>query len=119
MNNLIDRLVGCTFLGMEGLKEGSIEVIIRTDRGSLRFHHHQNCCERVSLQDFEGGILPGGLIHIAQERTGETEWDDFGRTRWTFYTIQSTSGDLDLRFIGKDNGYYSTSVDLEWRPVKD
>jgi hypothetical protein len=71
------------------------------------------------VEDFNGDVsdLTGGIVSVAEERVcHEGERGDY-RTRWTFYTIRTHKGDLDIRWLGKDNGYYSVSVYTDWTMV--
>ena len=111
----LEKIIGATILDVTGCVRDSESVSFITDRGTLRLLHHQNCCERVYLADTNGDTfdLIGGVVSVAEERSNEKE-DGGYRIKYTFYTIRTTKGDLDLRWIGKDNGYYSVSVDAEW-----
>jgi hypothetical protein len=118
MNDL-EKIIGATVLEVVGCERDSESVSLITDRGTLRFFHGQCCCEKVYLADSNGDVadLIGGVVSVAEERIKqEGERGDY-RTRWTFYSIRTTKGDLDLRWIGKDNGYYSVSVDAEWEEI--
>lgn len=116
--NEIKKIVGAQILAIEGCVNGSDEVVISTNKGILRLMHQQDCCERVYLEDFNGD--PSDLIcadvMVAEERQNN-EGDEYGITRWTFYTIRTTRGDLDLRWYGSSNGYYSVEVDAQWTPI--
>jgi hypothetical protein len=41
----------------------------------------------------------------------EDGWGDV--EQWTFYTISTIKGTVDLRWLGTSNGYYSTAVNFE------
>ena len=115
MNDL-EKIIGATILDVTGCVRDSESVSFITDRGTLRLLHHQNCCERVRLADTNGDTfdLIGGVVSVAEERSKQKGDRGEYRTKYTFYSIRTTKGDLDLRWIGKDNGYYSMSVDAEW-----
>jgi hypothetical protein len=116
MSNDLDNIIGATVLAVEGCNVGSESILFRTDKGTLRLYHVQNCCESVSVYDVNGdpSDLVGGVVSVAEERSNqEGDRGDY-RTRWTFYTIRTTKGDLDMRWLGKDNGYYGVSVDTDW-----
>jgi len=120
MENEIENLIGKTILAVEGMKEGNKEIIFRTDGGVLKMYHWQDCCESVYLEDVTGdpSDLIGGIVSVAEERT-ETRSGGYAVYEWTFYTIRTSKGDVDLRWYGSSNGYYSTSVYLEWEGVKE
>jgi hypothetical protein len=112
----LEKIIGATILDVTGCVRDSESVSFITDRGTLVLQHHQNCCERVYLADANGDTfdLIGGVVSVAEERSNQKEDRGGYRTKYTFYSIRTTKGDLDLRWIGKDNGYYSVSVDAEW-----
>lgn len=112
----IENLVGSTILSVEGAEVGSESIYFRTDKGVLRLHHWQNCCERVQVEDINGEAadLIGGTVSVAESRFNqEGDRGDY-RTRWTFYTIRTSKGDMDIRWLGNDNGYYSVAVSEDW-----
>lgn len=112
----LEKIIGATILEVVGCVRDSDSVSFITDRGTLRLLHRQNCCERVYLADTNGDMfdLIGGVVSVAEERSNQKGGRGEYRTKYTFYTIRTTKGDLDLRWIGKDNGWYSVSVDAEW-----
>ena len=112
----LEKIIGATILEVNGCVRDSECVSFVTDRGTLRLLHHQNCCERVYLADANGDYedLIGGVVTVAEERSNQKGDRGDYRIKYTFYSIRTTKGDLDLRWIGKDNGYYSVSVDAEW-----
>jgi hypothetical protein len=108
------RLVGQIIKEIRGLKQYSDEVFIETESGiTFKFHHYQDCCEQVQLEDFEmDSDLVGALVVSAEEVIGEaSESDEHGT--WTFYKIETNRGGLFMRWLGESNGYYSESVDLD------
>lgn len=115
----LEKIIGATILEVVGCERESECVSFVTDRGTLRLLHRQNCCERVYLEDANGDIadLIGGVVSVAEERSNQKGERGECRTKYTFYSIRTTKGDLDLRWIGKDNGWYSVSVDAEWEEI--
>ena len=117
----LDNIIGATVLAVEGCTVGSDSVTIRTDKGDLRLYfdndYYGPCSVDVCLEDVNGdpSDIVGAVVSVAEERTNvEGERGDY-RTGWTFYTIRTTKGDLDLRWLGKDNGYYGVSAHTDWR----
>jgi hypothetical protein len=116
---MLSNIIGATIQSVNGLTNGSDSITFVTDKGTLRLYHSQSCCESVCVEDFNGDVsdLTGGIVSVAEERVcHEGERGDY-RTRWTFYTIRTHKGDLDIRWLGKDNGYYSVSVYTDWTMV--
>ena len=117
-NDVLRHVVGSTILSIHGLEVESEEVKIVTDKGELEILHVEDCCESVFLCDFECDIndLIGKEITLAEERTedatGEKNEDGYVMYSgtWTFYTIRTTGSDLDMRWLGESNGYYSETA---------
>ena len=109
----IELLVGKTVAAVRGLENDSYEVFFDCDDGTtFRMFHDQDCCEIVSVAEFDGHC--GGLVHSATERTEDIQnpEKDYHGT-WTFYVIESERGTLHLRWGGYSNGYYSEAVSVE------
>lgn len=109
----VDVLVGETINKIEGLKEGSEEVFVHTLSGKVyKFYHEQDCCEDVRLCDFEIGAddLKGALITSSEEVESEGEDSNWGTSTWTFYKLETTKGELWMRWLGESNGYYGEDV---------
>lgn len=117
----ISRLNGETISIVEGLEEGSGEVLITTLSGkTFVMYHEQDCCESVYVNDIVGDIedLVGKTVISAEERVNPPEseqsnddpdeWDS--STTWTFYDIQTQKGSVSIRWLGESNGYYSEAV---------
>jgi len=112
-------------VGIEGLKKGSDRLTIELFSGNLVLEHQQDCCERVTIEDFEGDIedLLGHQLVSAEEVVEGTGKNQRGKTpkcadstTWTFYKFRTTGGDLWIRWLGESNGYYSESVHACWTP---
>jgi len=79
-----------------------------------QMYHNQDCCESVYIEDINGDInkLIGYPIVKAEERIENPEISGYESITFTFYTIASTKGYVDIRWHGESNGYYSESVDI-------
>lgn len=122
----LNVLNGQTIINITGLEKESDEVRIFTKEGNeYLFYHSQDCCENVSLNDFDGDALDliGGLIVSAEEVEGndESPGEYSDSYTWTFYKIETNKGGLWMRWLGESNGYYSESVDFAWvnKPKED
>lgn len=118
-----DALKGKTLTKIEGLFSNSDEVHFYTSDGKhYMMFHDQDCCENVEIDDVVGDVedLIGNEILVAEERVSENEnptgvvvpeyQESF---TWTFYTIATRKGYVDIRWYGASNGYYSESVTFE------
>lgn len=80
--------------------------------------HHQNCCERVNLEDVCGDLedLIGSPIIMAEEVSSEPpedfNKDNYDSYTWAFYKLGIQKGTVTLRWFGSSNGYYSEAVYL-------
>ena len=108
----IDCLVGVIIKSIEGLEQYSEELVIKTDKGCIKFYHDQDCCESVYIEDFElDNDLSGAKIISAEEVVSYDETGNYDSATWTFYKIETNKGGLFIRWLGESNGYYSESVD--------
>lgn len=112
-----DLVKGKTITAVYGLNKQEDSVLLSLDDNSqIEFYHEQSCCENVWLEDFEfsGRDIIGGIILdivLVSERQEDSVW---GSKTWTFYKIQTTKGELFLRWCGESNGYYSEQVDIKY-----
>ena len=92
------------------------EIIFTCATGEkYKMCHLQDCCEDVCIEDVNGDFedLLNVEILIADEKVSEGEASDWGDTStWTFYTIRTQKGSVDIRWFGSSNGYYSEGVDF-------
>lgn len=111
MYNTIEELQGKTLNNVAVDREND-EIIFTTTTGEkYKMYHQQDCCESVTIEDINGDIndLINTPILLAEERTNENE-TDWGHETFTFYTFRTSKGDVDIRWHGESNGYYSESV---------
>lgn len=92
-------------------------VFITNDGLEYVMHHYQDCCEEVFIDDISGDIkdLINTPILKASKDTGslpqkETPWDE--SFTWTFYNLRTIKGDVQIKWYGTSNGYYSEEAHL-------
>jgi len=101
------------------LEEDNDEVFIRTNNGTYKLYHQQDCCEYVRVVKVIGNVneLIGEVI-FAEEDTGanepdwHTEYVDESRT-WTKYVLKTKNASLEFWFLGESNGYYNENVSIK------
>jgi hypothetical protein len=106
-------LVGKTCLNVEVGDDFIAFVFL--DGTIAKMHHVQDCCESVSIEDINGdvGDLIGVPLLVCDERVSHDEEEGYHESAtWTFYTLRTIRGSVDIRWLGTSNGYYSESVDL-------
>lgn len=110
----ISCLVGRTVLRIHRLGDEALAMLL-ADGAVLRLVHRQDCCERVEIEDICGDLddLFRTPLRVAEERV-DTGEDGYGSSvTWTFYTLRTIRGSVDIRWHGTSNGYYSERVDTE------
>lgn len=116
VDKLLTKIKDLIILNIEGLEKYSPEVILKLSNGNeLVFYHEQDCCESVSLEDFEissKSLIGSKILDIELRSDRKNSYD--GSETWCFYNVKTTQGDLWLRFHGSSNGYYSEWVDLAY-----
>ena len=100
--------------GILGEEKIGRKMLFELDGGMLiEFSHSQDCCEDVHIEDINCSCpmyeLHTGIITIAEQTTC---YEDDGCVMWTFYRFCTDKGDLTVRWIGEDNGWYSKEVDM-------
>ena len=112
-------LLGKTLTRIDVTKDtGDDEIRFICEEGTFIMCHDQDCCESVTIESIESDIqsLVGNVILKADERSqrGESDW---GTSTWTFYSLATIKGYVDIRWFGESNGYYSESVDMYFYPA--
>lgn len=122
VNRYTDHLMGKTIADIQGLKKDSEYVQIRfTDGSYLSMYHEQDCCESVTLEDFDNDaetLIGSTMLKVEECISNENDEEfnpladyDYSYT-WTFYTIFTSKGIMKLRWYGTSNGWYSEDVTL-------
>ena len=110
----IESMIGKTFSNV--YVEDRRKLVFENDKEIYTFYHEQDCCETVSIEDVTGDLkdLIDSPITFAEKSSssGESEW---GTAMYTFYKFATFYGWVDIRWFGESNGYYSESVDLEYK----
>ena len=84
-------------------------------------YHDQDCCEHVYIESVVGDLsdLVGTPICVAEEKISTERPEgvpvpDYseGAETWSFYTLRTIKGSVDIRWCGASNGYYSETVGL-------
>jgi hypothetical protein len=108
------NLIGTTILSTTTHYNDNL-LYIKTDKGTMRFYHDQECCEQVwledGLEDLEK-MIGEKVLHAEVIEDALDEYDD--SYTWTYYKISTLNHDCTLRFYGTSNGYYSEGIDIEW-----
>ena len=103
----ITRIIGCF--------KYSEEIIIYTTDGSMYRMRFSNTRSDIKVEDVIGELsdVIDSPILRAEERSSNILEKNSGIEQWTFYTISSIKGSIDIRWHGASNGYYSTNVKFE------
>ena len=113
---MMKELNGKKILNITGCEFDSVGMYINfTDGSSIHFYHEQDCCESVYIEDVVGNPEShiGAILYGIDEKSNrdsintDLEYDSF---TWTFYTIRTSKGYLDIRWFGSSNGYYGEGV---------
>ena len=118
MNEGLRSMVGRTFVRVEGSVGAGEMVFVDQNGERFVFTHLQDCCESVDINDIVGDLqdLVGEPLLIAEQVEGSVpaDWEDEYTESYTFtfYKFATRKGYVDVRWLGKSNGYYSEGVDL-------
>lgn len=87
-----------------------------TENHYVRMYHDQNCCESVTIEDISGDLqdLVNTPLLVVEERVSSPQTgQEFESVTWTYYSLRTIKGSVDIRWYGTSNGYYSESVNFE------
>jgi hypothetical protein len=118
MRAKFEDLIGKTLVEVTGEIDGDEIIFVVSDYEKCHLYHSQDCCEHVVINDINGDFsdLLNTPIIVAEERVSEIPPDgidpDPESETWTFYTLRTIKGSVDIRWHGTSNGYYSESVDF-------
>ena len=85
------------------LEEDNDEVFIRTNDGTYKLYHQQDCCEHVRVVKEDAGA-------------NEPDWynESFNDSHtWTKYVLKTENASLEFWFLGESNGYYSENISIK------
>lgn len=114
------ELEGKTLSHVEKL-ENPDALIFRTSKGTIyKMYHDQDCCESVTIDDINGDLddlVNSEIIHAEVKKSNEEDAeakdeDIIDSETWTFYTIRTNKGSVDIKWYGTSNGYYSEAVNF-------
>lgn len=109
-----NELLGKTLSKIE-INDSKDEMVFYCEDGDKYIMlHYQDCCENVYIEDISGNLdnLVGSPIVRADEKSNHDETNWISRT-YTFYTLATNKGYVDIRWIGESNGYYSEEVNFK------
>lgn len=112
----LEDILGEICIGYE--LDDNVLHLVFTNGAVLKMHHHQSCCEAVWIEDINGDLNDLLLtpLNVFEERTQADPKAEESAT-WTFYTLRTIKGSIDIRWYGTSNGYYSETADVDvWLP---
>lgn len=106
------ELKGKHIVKVTGAEQGSQTIKFETADGEVYImEHYQDCCEHVSVEDFCGltdDLLDATVLEAFESSNDDPHASECGM--WTFYNIQTSKGNVTIRWYGSSNGYYSVGV---------
>ena len=121
MTTSLTRLLGLIPESVSG-EIGSDNLKINfTDGSQVLFYHEYDCCESVEIDDIVGTTLSiiGKPLLKADIKESDSQakptngYSDDSCT-WTFLTLATIKGYIDVKFYGSSNGYYSEDISVEY-----
>jgi len=113
MNDFIGKVV----VDIRGMEQDSEFIVFKCDDGTLyEMFHEPDCCESVWLEDVNGDVkklLNSPILGFDVKEQKDEDARESGT--FTFYTIYTAKGRVDLRWHGESNGYYSERVEFKQR----
>ena len=107
----IEQLKGMTITAVV-YKEVNESLLIHLNTHVLKMFHHQDCCESVYLADVVGSfedLIGYPLLEVSESIVSIPTEDDSSTA--SYYNFKTIKANVQLRWVGESNGYYSETVD--------
>ena len=100
-------------------KEDAESLLIHLNTHVLEMMHHQDCCESVYLADVVGSFedLIGYPLLEVSESIVNIESAEYESATASYYNFKTVKANVQLRWVGESNGYYSETVDCYLYPT--
>lgn len=126
----IEKMRGQTPNAIDGMREGSQEVVIKTIEGGKLGLSDPGDYSTVQIVQVDGDpidLLGLPLVMCEEVNNDETrdlrgnEESDFESWSftWTFLKFATTAGYVTLRWLGESNGYYAERPNIEYEGPGD
>ena len=114
----IEQLKGMTITAVV-YKEDNESLLIHLNNHVLEMIHHQDCCESVYLADVVGSFedLIGYPLLEVSESIVNIESAEYESATASYYNFKTVKANVQLRWVGESNGYYSETVDCYLYPT--
>ncbi len=119
------EMIGQTPVEIDGMTEGSQQVVIKTREGGTLTLSDPGDYSTVEIVQVDGDPLDllGLPLEMCEEISNDERHDPDGNEEsdfdsrsftWTFIKFATTAGYVTLRWFGSSNGYYSERPDIEY-----
>jgi len=114
----IGKLVGKELKSINVCREENSNYIELVSKGASSYYifHDPSCSENVYIESIVGDIndlidTPIILAEVSSNTIDPAKGEDLSYM-WTFYRFRTVKGNVDIRWYGESNGYYSEEVDI-------
>ena len=114
----IEQLTGMTITAVIYNEEHE-KLLIHLNTHVLEMLHVQDCCETVYLADVVGNFedLIGYPLLEVSESIVNIESAEYESATASYYNFKTVKANVQLRWVGESNGYYSETVDCYLYPT--
>ncbi len=114
---IFEDLIGKTLIDIKIVDDEQI-IFIDSEYNKYKFYHSQSCCEYVRIEDICGDykdLLNSPLLEAELVKEYGTNLDSHSSNSftWSFYKFSTIKGNVNIRWLGESNGYYSEEVDFK------
>lgn len=112
-----ESLKGKTFKNITVDKNRGYLEFTAIDDQVYKMYHDQECCEEVYIEDICGDLddlinVPILDAHEKHKEICDKTPHSYELEGWTFYTLRTVNGTVDIRWYGSSNGYYGVEVNV-------